>query len=570
MSLFKSYSSLLRSSPLVRTASWLFILAAAFAFFSLISIKAKKKPSIEFISPSIGSPGDEMTICGSGFGETRKTSYVEIAGSRITASGYISWSDEKIRIVLPPNVQDGLVTVGTSAGISEPAFFVNEAGIPAAVRELPGTSLPSISSILPERNVQTGQKVTISGSNFGSARGTSKVYFTANREESATFLSEQDSDSQQKFSLYIPASEADFDYVSWSDSEITVRIPDGADSGSVFVETSRGSSSPKKISVEFPAGKKQYANRRTYVVQIAADISNHVSSQESSVLLYIPKPAVSSFQPYVQLNEVYPEPFILDDEHDVIHKRQLNQITNNKQRFSQTFVVSAYSVKDGFRKKGMQAGYSTESPLYIKYVSSDACIPSDAAAVLQLLESIAGKERGPWKKAKLIYDFMTSSYAVSEKVRNGDISALDLIRKKRGDAYDFAILFTALCRAAKIPAVPVAGILVNDKNDVAPHWWTEIYFEGYGWFPVDTALGAGLSFSPFIETGSLQEFYFGNLDNQHIAFSRGWKQIRQSSVNSKIVYRPRTYALQSVWEEAGDATSSYSSLWNNPVIQGIY
>ena len=60
------------------------------------------------------------------------------------------------------------------------------------------------------------------------------------------------------------------------------------------------------------------------------------------------------------------------------------------------------------------------------------------------------------------------------------------------------------------------------------------------------------------------------MDSQHIAFSRGFHQIKQSALNSKIVYRPRTYALQSVWEEAGDATSSYSSLWNNPMILGIY
>lgn len=511
-----------------------------------------------------------MTIQGGGFGETRGTSYVEIAGSRITASGYVSWSDGQIRVVLPPNVQDGLVTVGTSAGVSDPAFFANETGIPVAVRELPGTSVPSISSISPEKGARTGQKITIHGSHFGSARGDSAVYFTANRDKTASFLSEQDSDSQEKISLYIPANADDFDYVSWSDSEITVRVPDGADSGAVFVETERGSSSPQKISLEFPSGKKQYAHRRTYVVQVAADISNHVSNQESTILLYIPKPAVSSFQPYVQLTEVYPEPFILDDEHDVIHKRQLNQITNNKERFSQTFVVSACSVQGNFREKGMQAAYSAENPLYMKYTSADMCVPSDSQAVFRLLETIAGNERNPWKTARLIYDFMVSSYDISEKVRSGDISVLDIIRKKRGDAYDFAVLFTALCRAAEIPAVPVAGILVSDKNSVVPHWWTEIYFEGYGWFPVDVSLGAGLPFSPFIETGSPQEFYFGNLDNQHIAFSRGWKQIRQSSLNSKVVYRPRTYALQSIWEEAGDATSSYSSLWNNPVIQGIY
>ncbi|MBO7612987.1 MAG: hypothetical protein IKQ23_03820 [Treponema sp.] len=59
------------------------------------------------------------------------------------------------------------------------------------------------------------------------------------------------------------------------------------------------------------------------------------------------------------------------------------------------------------------------------------------------------------------------------------------------------------------------------------------------------------------------------MDNQHIIFSRGWTQIKPSLLNSKIVYRPRTYALQSVWEEASDSMLNYSSLWNNPTIIGI-
>ena len=349
-----------------------------------------------------------------------------------------------------------------------------------------------------------------------------------------------------------------------------MKIPDGASSGSVFIETPHGTSAAKKINVNFPYGKKQYSNRRTYVIQIAADISNHVASQESSILLYIPKPAVSSFQPFVELNEVYPEPFIVDDAFDIIHNKQLNKITNNKQRFSQTFIVSTFGIKGNFNPKNLGQYKDKGGILYTKNTSADACVPSDSKAVSSLIETIVGREKNPYRQAKLIYNFMTENYEVSEKVRTGNISPLDLIRRKKGDAYDFAILYTALCRAAGIPSVPVAGILAQDKSNVTPHWWTEIYFEEYGWLPVDVSLGAGLPFSSFIEIADPKEFYFGNLDNQHIAFSRGWHQIKQSSLNSKIVYRPRTYALQSLWEEAGDKTSSYSSLWNNPVIQGIY
>ena len=165
---------------------------------------------------------------------------------------------------------------------------------------------------------------------------------------------------------------------------------------------------------------------------------------------------------------------------------------------------------------------------------------------------------------------MIENYSINEKVRTGNVSALDLPKRKTGDAYDFAILFTALCRARGIPSIPVSGVIVESNSSAKTHWWSEVYFEDFGWMPVDPALGAGLEFKAFSSVKNPAEFYFGNMDNQHVAFSRGWHQIKPAFINGKTVFRPRTYALQSIWEEAGSTVSSYSSLWNNPAIIGIY
>jgi hypothetical protein len=63
---------------------------------------------------------------------------------------------------------------------------------------------------------------------------------------------------------------------------------------------------------------------------------------------------------------------------------------------------------------------------------------------------------------------------------------------------------------------------------------------------------------------------FGSLDASHIAFSRGWKQVKPSLPGSYIVYRPRTFAYQSIWEESSGDTKQYSTFWNDPVVEGIY
>ena len=134
MKIFLSYKSLLKKSPLVRFLSVFIFLGIIILVTSILGKTSKRKPSISEISPMIGSPGDTMIIKGKDFGESKNSSYVEIAGSKLTSTAYISWAENEIQLKLPQNVQDGLVIVGTSAGRSEPEFFANKYLIPVAVK----------------------------------------------------------------------------------------------------------------------------------------------------------------------------------------------------------------------------------------------------------------------------------------------------------------------------------------------------------------------------------------------------------------------------------------------------
>ncbi|MDE5613145.1 MAG: IPT/TIG domain-containing protein, partial [Treponemataceae bacterium] len=151
MRLGRTFSVLYRSYPLFRISCIVFLCLLCVGIVSFITFEAKKLPAIHSLSPAVGSAGDVMTIQGEHFGEERGTSgYVEIGGSRLTAQGYLSWTDTQIRIVLPTNVQDGLVIVATKNGRSKPGFFANEAGIPVAVPPDTQTSLPVITAITPQ------------------------------------------------------------------------------------------------------------------------------------------------------------------------------------------------------------------------------------------------------------------------------------------------------------------------------------------------------------------------------------------------------------------------------------
>ncbi len=486
------------------------------------------------------------------------SSFVTIAGSRVTSSRYISWEDTRIKLQLPYNVQDGLVKVVTSSGESAPAFFANRSNIPVEIRTDPKTTLPLISSIEPENPVP-GDTITITGSNFGSAKGSSCVYFTANRE----FRSPETD-------RYIKANSNDFAYEYWTDNEIHVRIPDGATSGQLVIETQKGKSQNFPFKMSFPVGNKSYTAKRTYVVTTAIDIQNEKDVLTSEITLYMARPPVFSSQPNVQNNETKPEPLVQNDRFNIIFQSTLMSGLNAKQSFYSTNIIDIYEVASKVEEKKVPVYSAKTLSLYKPYLTQDNLIPSTSAKVVSLAEEIIGKEKNPYIKAKLIYNYMCNNFKIKDTLRKEGKEPVDVIRWKSGDAYDFAVLYTALCRSAGIPAIPMGGILVEDKNTTHSHWWTEIYLEKFGWLPVDVAVGAGLKYENFPRTEDARSYYFGNIDNQHITFSRGWKEIKPSLANNKITQRPRSYALQSIWEESSGKDTNYSSFWSEPIIVGIY
>lgn len=573
MRLGRTLSVLYRSYPLFRISCIVFLCLLCLGIVSFITFEAKKLPAIRSLSPAVGSAGDVMTIQGEHFGEERGTSgYVEIGGSRLTAQGYLSWTDTQIRIVLPTNVQDGLVIVATKNGRSKPGFFANEASIPVAVPPDTQTSLPVITAITPQAG-SYGTLMTISGTNFGTVRGNSAVFFSANRDDAsqAPFTSGIGTDSLDEFNpQFIPASENNYDYEYWSDGEIRVRIPDGAADGPVFVQTEKGASNALKAEIRLPAGTKSYTGRRTYVIQMVEDLEDLDSKNTTSVTLRVPRPLVTAAQPMAELTECKPAPVIANYKNTIIHQVELARASNRKVKFSQQFVVAVYTVQTDVNAKKVRPFTEKSRILYRATTQPDSLIQSNDEAVAAKAKEIVGKETNPYLQAKLVYDYMLGAYDFPSRLSRENESALDLLRKERGDAYDFAVLYTTLVRALGIPCLPVSGILVDADLHVQPHWWSEFYIEQFGWIPVDVALAKGLDYKAFKPLDDARAFYFGNLDSQHIAFSRGWNEVKPALVNSKIVRRAKSYAFQSVWEESSEGKVNYSTLWNDPVVLGVY
>ena len=179
MSLLDKFLYRFRKHPLVRIASTAGIIALAVYVFFFLSTARRQAPVLTGIHPAVGEPGEIITLTGKNFGSSKESdSYVEIAGCRLTTSSYLVWTDTSIKAVLPYNVEDGLVYVTTKNGRSEAEIFANRQTIPVPVSRIPATAIPFIESVQ-KKAAQIGSLITITGTDFGSLRGNSRVLFTS-------------------------------------------------------------------------------------------------------------------------------------------------------------------------------------------------------------------------------------------------------------------------------------------------------------------------------------------------------------------------------------------------------
>ena len=172
-------------------------------------------------------------------------------------------------------------------------------------------------------------------------------------------------------------------------------------------------------------------------------------------------------------------------------------------------------------------------------------VESDHAAIQAKAQEITAGIRDNRKKVEQIYTFVVShmNYNGSSSYRNE--GALSALRHKEGVCEDYAALFTALCRAAGVPARVVYGytdpagtgeIFQLASGDTLSlrgyrHAWVEFYLEGEGWLPAD----------PTFENGSGTLRYFGSVPHGD--------RIAQNYLDLSIRGRYRGGQLAINWDE---------------------
>ena len=543
---------------LTNNRKYFFLFYAFLLPIVLLSGCREQTPEITSISPRIGRMGEVLTIRGSGFGNARNESYVTIGGTSPTSSSYVSWKNSEIAVKIPEFGEAGLVYVFRGRKKSNPALFTNQVTLPVPVEQDMGNG-PRISTVEPVSGV-IGSLITLYGSNFGSSRENSGVYFSWNAEPAPSAPAGiQPPD-------FVEVFETEFGYELWSEREIRVRVPDGAISGNLEVRTPRGNSRPVFFEITGKPGIKTFKDKRSYTLSYMVDIRIEKAVLPNALYIWMPQPVVSASQRNVRLLSRNTEPFV--ENYRGTSLFQLIDIHPHTNRaITLSYVTDVYAVETNIKNQ-TPVKLNTPSPVTAVYTPPGSLIPSEDPRIKARADEIAGRERSPYAKAQKIYEWLITSGNIRLTALSG--GALEALEEKQADSYRASLLFCSLARASGIPAVPVAGVLINRQRGSSRHYWAEFWLDGFGWVPLDPALGAGAAPPDFNLREDYAKYYFGNLDNQRIAFSREERLLSQMAPKGRIALRTREYSMQNLWEEAAGGLESYSSLWSDVTITGMY
>lgn len=559
----KTYLSYcIRKYPAVRF--FLFFLVSGLLLGSIIFFSSSTlyPNTITVVFPQVTRPGEKITIMGKNFGHYSVNSWVMIGKNKIKPDRCIEWSNTKIVFEAPDDLHEDILYVVVKNKPGNTALLVNQAVLPLTSQTVAADNIPFIASLEADSG-NVGDSIVIHGKNFGHARNTSTVLFTGMQQAVVSQLNTAD--------LILTGAECsdyDFDYEYWSDRELRVRVPDGADSGNIIVITDSGISNPIPFRLKNKYGSKTYTEARTYQLVSEVEISDFFADTPNTFFLRIPLPQKNNAQRTVTIQSVVPEPFVLSYQGASLYRFN-NVDTNRRIHIRQEYAVSRSKVQTELKASSFNRTSRRNPLLYAAYTAADALIPAEDTGVRKLCKTIIKNETNPYNKAKRIYTFLTSEMTAKESsAADAGRNILTALEEKTGDAYDLALLFCTLARAADIPSVPIAGLLVNSEKKAIPHWWAEFYLDGFGWVPVDPALAADMPFN--IGIADKATWYFGNLDAYHITFSRGYQSQAPMLPNGRTTQKVRSYAFRSIWEEGTANINGYSSLWRIPRITNVY
>lgn len=182
------------------------------------------------------------------------------------------------------------------------------------------------------------------------------------------------------------------------------------------------------------------------------------------------------------------------------------ELNRNRQKFENS--ILQIQVED-LPKQTAPVQSMVGQKAFDRYLEGDTSLPVYDPLIQRKARELVGSESDLWKRALKIHDFI---FKELEKVPTISVpNALEVLSTKRGDCNEHAVLYTALARAAGVPARTLVGLVYSDRFYGDPgfyyHAWVEVY-TGKEWIAIDPTwnqIPADATHLAFVEGGLDQQ-----------------------------------------------------------------
>ena len=134
--------------------------------------------------------------------------------------------------------------------------------------------------------------------------------------------------------------------------------------------------------------------------------------------------------------------------------------------------------------------YDTTTQEYKEYTAEREKHVIFTDRIKELADSLTAGIDNPYLQAKAIYTWIDNTFpwASAREYSTMDNIPEYVITEGHGDCGMKTLLLITMCRYKGIPVRWQSGLMMHPGNKNL-HDWGEIYFEGYGWMPVDQSFG---------------------------------------------------------------------------------
>jgi hypothetical protein len=170
--------------------------------------------------------------------------------------------------------------------------------------------------------------------------------------------------------------------------------------------------------------------------------------------------------------------------------------------YSEWFNLDGNKIKNYDKNSDLYKTFTKETPPHIVFSDN----------IKALSEKIIQGETNPYLKAKKIFKWISDNIPWASALEYSTIPSIPeyCMANKHGDCGIKSLLFITLARYNGIPAKWQSGWMLHPV-EVNLHDWSEAYFEGIGWVPVDQSFGYQDS-----ENEKIQYFYSNGIDSYRL------------------------------------------------------